>query len=120
MAMVFLLTSLGLMVSTTLLKNLFQVTRPLDGLIEVTGYAFPSGHASGAMFLGLTICLLSRTLATPLRYLIYGVTLLIIFIIGMSRVVYVVHTPLQVVVGFMLGIFWAFVFFKFSEKICTV
>ena len=104
------------MVSTTLLKNLFQVTRPLDGLIEASGYAFPSGHASGAMFLGLAICFLSRTLATPLRYSIYTVTILIIFIIGVSRVVYGVHTPLQVLAGFLLGLLWAFIFFKFLEK----
>ena len=115
-ALVFLITALGLIVSTTLLKNLFQVARPPNGLIEATGYAFPSGHASGAMFLGLVICLLSRTQAKPARNLIYTLTLLMIFIIGMSRVVYGVHTPLQILAGFLLGLLWAFIFFKFATK----
>ena len=115
-ALMFFITALGLMVSTTLLKNLFQVARPPNGLIEATGYAFPSGHASGAMFLGLALCFLSRNLSTPVRNVVYTITTLIIIIIGVSRIMYNVHTPLQVLAGFLLGILWAFIFFKFSTK----
>ena len=115
-AFLFFISTFGLMVSTTLLKELFETTRSLDALIEVTGYAFPSGHASGAMFLGLVVAYLSRNLVTPLRNSIFLMLAVLVLTIGISRIMYLVHTPLQVVAGFALGIFWALLFIRLSKR----
>ncbi len=115
-AFVFLLTALGLMISTTVLKELFQIARPLNPLIEVSGYAFPSGHASGAMFIGLILCFRSRTLPPVKKNVFFILIGALVLLIGYSRILYGVHTPLQVLAGFLLGLLWAFIFFKFSEN----
>ncbi len=115
-AFFFLLATLGLMISTTVLKEIFRVARPLSPLIDVTGYAFPSGHASGAMFLGLILYYRSRTLPPVMKTIIFILVGALVLLIGYSRTLYGVHTLLQVLAGFLLGLLWAFIFFKFSEK----
>lgn len=105
----FLVTATGLMFSTELLKNTFQTSRPADALIETFGYAFPSGHAAGSMFLALTLCYFARSLNQPLRYLVYFLLVVATLAIGYSRFQLGVHTPIQIGAGYILGIVWALV-----------
>ena len=114
-AMLFCIMLIGLMVSTTVLKELFQIPRPLNGLITVSGYAFPSGHASGAMFLGLSICFLSKNLPPRIKLGVWFFVIALILIIGISRIAYKVHTPTQVLAGFVVGAFWAWLFMYVSN-----
>ena len=99
--------TLGLLLSVNGLKELFKIERPEQMLVEVTGYAFPSGHATGAAFLALIGCYLAKDFRAPIRYLIYVSCVLGALAIGLSRVDLGVHTPLQVLAGFLLGLFWA-------------
>jgi undecaprenyl-diphosphatase len=109
-ALVFLGGAAGVMLSVQFLKELLQVARPVNSLIEVTGYAFPSGHAAGAAFIALTVCYLVRHHSRSVRYGVYVASFLSAFLIGLSRISFMVHTPIQVAAGFVIGILWAYVF----------
>lgn len=111
----FLTCAILMMVSVVMLKNLFSVQRPEERLIEVTGHAFPSGHASGSAFLALSVIFLTSHLPKPARSIIWTVVLIITLLIGYSRLQLGVHTPLQVFAGLMLGTAWL-VIFIFSIK----
>ncbi len=109
-ALPFLVATIGVLLSTIALKEVLQVARPVSSLIETTGYAFPSGHATGSLFLALSLCYLSRTLPKPLRFGVYVAALMTALVIGVSRLHFGVHTPLQVIAGFVLGAAWVGVY----------
>lgn len=106
----------GLILTVQLLKEALRVPRPVETLIEVTGYSFPSGHAAGSFFLALVVAFLCRNLDAPVRYLSFALCALAALSIAGSRIAYHVHTPLQVIVGAALGIFFALVFIRFSTE----
>lgn len=106
----------GLILATQLFKEAFQVPRPIESLIEVTGYAFPSGHAAGSAFLALVVAFLVRKQSKPVRYLVVALAVLIALLVGMSRVMYQVHTPFQVLAGFGIGLAFAGLFMWVSSK----
>lgn len=102
-----LLATAGLIVSVQLVKNFFQIARPEGAFIETSGYAFPSGHAAGSLFLALVICSFASQLSSPLRYGVYIAAGLAALTIGISRMHFGVHTPFQIAVGFLFGAVWA-------------
>lgn len=115
-ALAFFATTLGLIVSTQVLKNVLRIPRPDAALIDTIGYAFPSGHAAGATFLFACMCYLVRNVRKPLRYSLYVLCAIAALAIGISRVQLGVHTPLQVVAGFLLGGLWAVIFIGVSKQ----
>lgn len=119
-ATLFFTTTAGLMLSTGILKETLRIPRPENALIEVAGYALPSGHASGSAFLALCICYLARNFKKPLRYSIYIGAVLITLAVGISRIQFGVHTPFQVGVGYLLGIVWAIAFIAFSSRVLKI
>ncbi len=93
------------------LKNIFQVPRPIDAYILETGYAMPSGHASFSFF--LATFLIYYIIKQPdnrftefLSCIIIGA---IAVIITASRVFLHVHTITQVLCGALLGILIAYI-----------
>ena len=112
----FFISALGLAGTVAALKELFHVARPDILSIEVTGYAFPSGHAAGSAFLFVSLALLSRRLRTPLRQLVYVVCALLIAAISVSRVLYGAHTWLQVAAGLLIGLLWASIWYMADRK----
>ena len=109
---VFFLTTLGAVVSTQLLKEFFMVARPEGALIEAVGYAFPSGHAMGALYLALFAAYAASSFRKPLRYSLYFLAAAFALAIGLSRLQLGVHTPVQVLAGYLVAVFWmgAYVF----------
>ena len=100
------LSSLILML---LLKYLFQRTRPLAPLLKAAkGLSFPSGHAIMAVsFYGLLIFILGNTIQPDwLRYLLTVFLILLIVLIGYSRVYLRVHYASDVLAGFIIGLLW--------------
>jgi membrane-associated phospholipid phosphatase len=100
------LSSLLLML---LLKKLFRRKRPLYPLLKAAkGLSFPSGHAIMAVtFYGLIIYILFHTLNNPL--LMYGLAILLvilILLIGFSRIYLRVHYLSDVIAGFIIGLLW--------------
>lgn len=110
-----------LLASVWLLKLWFAVPRPPDALVHVSGYAFPSGHAAGVLFMVLVFEWYARKVlrAPQLRFL-RVVFCLLVLVVGYSRVYLQVHTPLQVLGGFLvgacIGILFQYVVCRFSQK----
>ena len=90
------------------LKSLFARDRPLDQVVEATGYSFPSGHAfASTVFYGMMIYLVFRL--TERRWeralaVVLGVAM--IGAVGLSRVYLNVHYPTDVVGGWLAGSAW--------------
>jgi len=91
------------------LKDLFDRPRPLTPLLEpVAGLSFPSGHALSSMtFFGLLIYFSWKRIKNQyLRWALSLLLLLVVFMIGLSRVYLRVHHASDVLAGFALGIIW--------------
>jgi undecaprenyl-diphosphatase len=94
---------------TTLLKAVFQRTRP--DLIE-TGYtasfySFPSGHATvAAGFYGALTVILAYRLRGRARWAVAAGGVLLVLLIGFSRLYLGVHYPTDVLAGFLAAPLW--------------
>tara|TARA_R110000824_G_scaffold401771_1_gene615625 strand:- start:315386 stop:315868 length:483 start_codon:yes stop_codon:yes gene_type:complete len=106
----FLLTTIGAAVSTQLLKEYFMVARPENAPVQAAGYAFPSGHAMGAMYLALFAAYAASVFTKPIRYGFYLLAAGFALGIGMSRLQLGVHTPVQVFAGYAVAVFWVGVY----------
>lgn len=87
-----------------ILKDIIQRPRPTPRLIEVTGYSFPSGHATVSTTLGLSLYLILKDKVKHKKILL---TLCIIYpvVISFSRVYLNVHYFSDVVGGIGVGLF---------------
>jgi membrane-associated phospholipid phosphatase len=111
------LSSLGLM---SLFKNLFQRNRPDHPLVEgITNYSFPSGHAMMSIaFYGLLIILAVRHIRNQSkRNWVIGLLVLLILLIGFSRIYLRVHYPSDVIAGYCFGIAWLWLSWRISSRI---
>jgi membrane-associated phospholipid phosphatase len=100
------LSSLGLMF---LLKGLFERERPTVPLLfEAKGLSFPSGHAlMSVTFYGLLIYMIFKTVKNPaLKWTLISLLVLLIIIIGSSRVYLRVHYATDVIAGYCIGFLW--------------
>jgi membrane-associated phospholipid phosphatase len=100
------LSSLALMF---LLKYLFQRKRPLSPLLKAAkGLSFPSGHSIMAVtFYGLLLYILLHTIeADWLKYFAIVIIILLIVLIGFSRIYLRVHYASDVLAGFIIGLLW--------------
>ncbi len=90
------------------LKLSFQRVRPLEQVVPVTGYSFPSGHAMAATaFFGYVIYLAWHHIRNPvLRAFVIVISLLMIGLICISRVILSVHWTTDVIGGFLAGFMW--------------
>ncbi len=100
------LSSLALMFG---LKNLFGRDRPLIPLLEeARGLSFPSGHAlMSVTFYGLLIYIVFKGYKNrPLKWTFIILLLLLILVIGFSRIYLRVHYASDVLAGFSVGLLW--------------
>jgi len=103
------LSSLVLML---LLKYLFQRKRPLAPLLKaVKGLSFPSGHAIMAVtFYGFIIYILFHTIGhSGAKYILTVLLVILILLIGFSRIYLRVHYASDVLSGFIIGLLWLFI-----------
>ncbi|HRO43131.1 MAG TPA: phosphatase PAP2 family protein [Flavipsychrobacter sp.] len=92
-----------------LLKNIFSRERPLVPLLKpALGYSFPSGHSMMSFaFYGLLIFLAYKYIQTrALKIATIAALIILIFLIGFSRVYLRVHYASDVLAGFAIGIVW--------------
>lgn len=88
------------------LKYIYQRQRPsITHLVHASGYSFPSGHSLGTfMILGAIAIVLAQRLAKKeFKIAVYGITGLLIFLVGLSRIYVGVHYPTDVLAGFTLA-----------------
>lgn len=90
------------------LKAIFGRDRPGSEAAATLGHAFPSGHAFAAMtFYGLLIYFTWRHYQNDLLRVAMTIFLsVIIFMVGLSRVMLRVHWVSDVIGGFTLGMAW--------------
>lgn len=103
-------TSLGGLM-TTALKAFFQRGRPdvVEHLVATNSASFPSGHAmnSAVVFLTIAVVLAREAERRAQRAYLLVVALLLVILIGASRVVAGVHWPTDVLAGWIVGAAWA-------------
>lgn len=90
------------------LKAVFGRERPLDAVVEATGWSFPSGHAFGAMvFYGLLVALVwHATRRRDVRVAAVVAGALVVGAVGLSRVALGVHFLSDVAAGWAAGAAW--------------
>ncbi|MDF2534809.1 MAG: hypothetical protein K0R18_966 [Bacillales bacterium] len=106
----------------TFLKNTFQRPRPnIDPYYLYTSFSFPSGHATSAIVLFTTICFLIYHLHSNKFKPFVFFSVLMVGLIGFSRVYLGVHYPTDILGGFIIGTMWLmlsiFIFNNFGQII---
>ncbi|MBP7805186.1 MAG: phosphatase PAP2 family protein [Candidatus Pacebacteria bacterium] len=99
---IILISSIGAYAGSVLLKEYFQIGRPdilnfnLQPLLSFSDYGFPSSHAAVYSAIAASMFLLNQ------RAGIFAT--LLALIIGTARIFAGVHTPLDIVGGYLLGV----------------
>lgn len=108
LALAWAVALLGIVPVNGSLKALFHRARPLHdhGFIIEPGWSFPSGHAFGAVvFYGMLAYVLLR-LSPRYHRAIIGAAILLIGVVGISRILLQVHYLSDVLAGYAAGAAW--------------
>ncbi|WP_077511340.1 phosphatase PAP2 family protein [Rhodanobacter sp. B05] len=108
LALAWAVALLGILPVNGGLKMLFQRTRPLHdhGFIIEPGWSFPSGHAFGSVvFYGMLAYVLLR-LSPRFHRTIIAAAVLLIGVVGISRILLQVHYFSDVLAGYTAGAAW--------------
>lgn len=110
-ALILIAVITGESVITGQLKHLFDRARPdfLPHLVEATSKSFPSGHASSAAAVYLTLGLMLANILEqkPLRIYALSCAISLATLTGLSRIYLGVHYPTDVLAGWCVGSAWA-------------
>lgn len=90
-----------------LFKYVYARVRPsLPHLVKANGYSFPSGHSVGAMLIfGCLLIVATQRMAQGwAKRLVQGSLLVLIALVGLSRIYLGVHYPSDILAGFALGL----------------
>lgn len=114
-------TIYGGMLLNRWLKEVFHRARPHfdDPLLSLTTYSFPSGHTMAAtVFYGaLCVFLISKVRGLQRRVLIVLASLLMISLVGFSRIYLGVHYLTDVIGAMIEGVAWLTICFTAFEMI---
>ncbi len=115
-------TAIGAGICSRIMKTLVARSRPPENfqLVKVWGYSYPSGHslASAAFFLAMTYLICRHIPSYRSRALLYVLCLILISMVGFSRVYLGVHYPSDTISGILFGCSWALLvasFFSYLE-----
>jgi membrane-associated phospholipid phosphatase len=119
MATIALAVALGNEVNK-LLKNWIGRERPeLEHLDEVASFSFPSGHAMVGIILYMLIAyfLVKYVPSKKGKWLAAIACTIIIFMLGISRIILHVHYPTDVIGGYAFGFIWGFLWILIYETV---
>lgn len=106
-----------------IVKLLFVRERPtLNVLIDIGGYSFPSGHSTVSIaFYGFLIYLCYKKIDNKLlKWFLIILQILLVLVIGYSRIYLGAHFPSDVIAGYLLGLSFVIIYIKvFADKIVT-
>lgn len=107
----------------TLLNNIIKIVirrpRPLNiNIIVEKGFSFPSGHSMvSAAFYGFLIYIIHDNIKEKyLRYILYTFILILILLIGFSRIYLGVHYTSDVLAGFLISISYLIIYISILPK----
>jgi undecaprenyl-diphosphatase len=107
---VLLLVVFGGKLLNTLLKGGFGRDRPsiVEAVADVSSQSFPSGHAMSSIVAYGSIAYLMGRLepSKRLRYAIWTVAILLVLVIGVTRMYLGVHYPSDIIGGYIAGAAW--------------
>ncbi len=106
LALLFAVTLFAVTLAVDHVKDLIARPRPDDPLVQAYGYSFPSGHAfSSTVSYGLLAIVAWRSdLPLAYRRLIVAAAVILVGLIGCSRVALGVHYPTDAVAGWIGGV----------------
>jgi len=103
--MIYISSILVCLIVTNLIKIIVRRTRPLDMLIDATGFSFPSSHSSISMVVyGFIIIFLKKYYQGTRKKIYISLCVLLILLTGFSRIYFNVHYITDVIAGFSLGL----------------
>jgi undecaprenyl-diphosphatase len=112
-ALLVAMATAGALVINPVFKEFFSRPRPTihDPDLTLRTFSFPSGHSMGsaAVYGALAIVLVRRLRGTVWAPLVAAAAVLIVLLVGASRVYLGVHYPTDVVAGWILGLAWLLV-----------
>ena len=89
----------------------FWVSSKVKGIVEATGFGFPSGHSQNAASIwGLFA-------ASTRKNWLKGIAITLIFLIGLSRIILGVHFTHDVLAGWLVGLILLFTFIKLEDRV---
>jgi undecaprenyl-diphosphatase len=111
MLVLLVVATVGGLLVTLLLKNLFARPRPEFASPDayVLTASFPSGHSALAAIVYLTLGVLLARTSDRYRFKLYflSMAVLVTILVGLSRVYLGVHYPTDVLAGWSIGLIWA-------------
>ena len=107
-AQILFFNCLGGLILNQGLKLIFAKPRPQlwTPLIVEHSYSFPSGHALGSSVLYGFLAFLLASQYPHYRVGIYGIAVIIVGSIGLSRLFLGVHYPTDIIAGYAVGLLW--------------
>lgn len=115
-SIIFLLVVAFSSLTVTLLKNIYLIQRPLNGLISETDYSFPSGHSSiGVVLLGLFAYFYIKEHKKD-KIAVIALSIIGMFIIAFSRLYLNVHWFTDIIGGLIIGSIWLVISLIFLNK----
>ena len=91
-------------------KEIVQRARPLNSIVSEASFSFPSGHALiSLIFFGFLIYLAMKNIkSNKIKTIISAILIVIVFLVGISRIILNVHWFSDVMAGFLFGLFLLF------------
>nr|WP_321271049.1 VTT domain-containing protein [uncultured Tolumonas sp.] len=116
-----LVSSSGASLFSMLGKLTFQRLRPIEASLLESSYSFPSGHATEAVafygFIGYLLIRTTRSWKWQVR--LFFAFLVLVVLIGLSRIVLGVHYVSDVWAGYLVGSLWLIVGITLTEWFST-
>lgn len=105
-AVLFLSALIIAVISLTVLKNIFQISRPVSGIYSVDGWSFPSGHATvaTAFFFLLAHTLWGKMKSAKEKTILIVGSVVGALVICFSRLYLGAHWTLDILAGVALGL----------------
>ncbi|GAB3056296.1 phosphatase PAP2 family protein [Salinicoccus sesuvii] len=94
---------------TAVMKESYERNRPsINEAVDATGFSFPSGHAVGSLiFYGFVAYLIVRSSRQKgFKIWVLVLSVILILLIGASRIYLGAHFPSDIVAGYTVGTIW--------------
>ena len=115
----FTINLVAIFTSNFIVKNIVRRDRPIDiNLIIENGFSFPSGHSMvSCAFYGFIIYYVYCShLSKIWKTIIISILILLVLMIGLSRIYLGVHYASDVIGGFVLALVYLIIFIKYIYK----